>query len=257
MASKSGRKRRQLEDRLALARDGKSVSSSKPPAAAASTPQTRDAAAPVRSAPASSQGPPSSVLHATEARPAARREVEREAPRVQAPSAPAPDASGPLIPVATTPVAAEAPSTVRAPWRGSGAVDITLGAPRIQSAGQPPVAATVSVWPGELSSRAAPSATNPRLPGDRPTSLAAQSDCGAPGIQAAPADGDDPAFVLARIESRLEALSQWAQEFSAWQGRRDGVPAEASRAKQRLVLAMLALFLPLFALLIWRLVGNV
>lgn len=261
MASKSGRKRRQLEDRLASA-GPEQVSPRTQPAASDTQPPTSVRRVSVEVNPVARAEPvtPTRVIAAesrkrVEASPSAKTELVVSAPRAFDPAVPV------AVPAATPPVAprhALPPLEVVAPWRGKGSVDINIAAPRVLVAASPRATApSASVWPEQLNA-----------PAVSPVISSAATQAAAPAVRVAPLlvstpeshgaapGGDELGVALARIEGRLEALSQWAREFSAWQGRKDAIPAGASAAKNRLVLAMLGIFAPLFALLFWRLCAG-
>lgn len=250
MASKSGRKRRQLEDRLALTRGGNTTLPAKPP-----TP-------PMPGVPAATRKPALAEVVVSSDKPAVDKAVTGATPEQRAPVVELRTLRTPTVPthpspVETAPLAARGSSAGSTPWRGSGVVDISLGAPRVLDGAALPVAGSPSVWPERISPSASANEPVAAGPACGPASVVAPPSFHSAVGPVPPPCADDSAFLLARIESRLEALSQWAREFSAWQARKDAVPPAASAAKQRLVLGMLALFLPLFALLVWRLVAGV
>ena len=234
MASKSGRKRRQLEQRIAQA--GRAPTAPAPTRTSETAPKARPERPRRESLPVAAANAAPDLGSVT-------NDVAVAEPLLAASAvlAPAPEP-------AWNPAAESADGTA-SPWRKSGSVDIHfVGQPVIDALTTP----RASVWPSRLES---PRSPEPALEPPAPAAVSPEPEAlSVPQPLAPPSDMDGEALSsdLARIEQKLDALCQWAREFAAWHGHSALPAADESARKGRLVVLMLALFAPLVAFLCWR-----
>ena len=164
-----------------------------------------------------------------------REDLANHGPATPAPAARSPSAVPVSMLVSAQPVRVPAPAPAPAPAA-------VLEAP---SAPSPRVAASIDLlW------------RRPEPASQPPPVAKAPVVCVPAAVSVAVSAAPEVLHALARLEARMESLAAWASEFSAWQARerthraQDSAPQTRKRA---LVAWMALLFLPLVALLAWRL----